>query len=541
MDSPAPRPAPAARPVRWWPLWLIVSGSGLAIALIRFWPELSYQQRNIATAQVVVIPLLLVVVWAAFFSRLRRRAKAAWLGAILGSILLACVLFRIHGVSGDLVPILEWRFRPSTRASSTSIPPTGPAPPRARPASPRPRLVHDYAQFLGPHRNGTVDGPTLAHDWAAHAPRLLWRRAVGAAWAGFAVAGDLAVTLEQRGEEETVVGYDWYSGQPLWTHADAAHYHTTIAGEGPRTTPTIVSNRVYTLGATGLLNCLDLATGHLIWRQDVPKDHGGKVGEWGVSCSPLVLNNQVIVTTGAGDGHSLAAYDAGTGTRLWTAGDDRASYSSPLAAVLGGSLQVLIFNSTRLTAHEAASGAVLWEYRWPAGHPHIVAPLVLSNDQLVVSSGYGVGSELLKVQRSPEGPWSVRRLWKSNRLKSKFANLIYHGGYLYGLDDGIMTCLDAATGERKWKEGRYGHGQMILNGDRLLVVTESGDVVLIQPAPEQLRELTRFNALSGKTWNPPALAGCYLLVRNDREAACFQLPTAETPSPHPGISPGKQP
>ncbi len=541
MHSPTRRLEPAARPVRWWPLWLIVSGAGIAIALIRFWPELSYQERNIATAQAVVITLLLVVVWVAFFSRLRWRAKTAWLSAILGSVLLTCVLFRIHGVSGDLVPILEWRFRPSTGAIASSTQPTGPVLPRAPTASLRPHLAHDYAQFLGPHRNGTVDGPAFARDWVAHAPRLLWRRAVGAAWAGFAVAGDAAVTLEQRGEEETVVAYDWYSGQPLWSHGDAAHYHTTIAGEGPRTTPTIVSNRVYTLGATGLLNCLDLATGRLIWCQDVPRDHGGKVGEWGVSCSPLVLNDQVIVTTGAGDGRSLAAYHAGTGTRLWMAGDDRASYSSPIATVLGGTLQVLIFNSTRLTAHEAASGAVLWEYGWPAGHPHIVTPLVLSNDQLVVSSGYGVGSELLQVQRSAEGQWSARRLWKSNRLKSKFANLIYHGGYLYGLDDGIMTCLDAATGERKWKEGRYGHGQMILSGDRLLVVTESGDVVLLQPGPEQLHELARFKALSGKTWNPPALAGSFLLVRNDREAACFQLPAAETPSLNPGMRQGRQP
>jgi outer membrane protein assembly factor BamB len=159
---------------------------------------------------------------------------------------------------------------------------------------------------------------------------------------------------------------------------------------------------------------------------------------------------------------------------------------------------------------------------WPGGHPHIAMPIVLPGDKVLLSSGYGTGSELLEVKQS-EGKWTVNRLWKSVRLKSKFANLFHRDGFIYGLDDGIMACIDARDGSLKWKEGRYGHGQMIEVGDVLGVMAESGDWVWVRMNPEKHEELAKFSVLKGKTWNPPALAGKYLLVRNDREAACFEL------------------
>jgi outer membrane protein assembly factor BamB len=154
-------------------------------------------------------------------------------------------------------------------------------------------------------------------------------------------------------------------------------------------------------------------------------------------------------------------------------------------------------------------------------------PIVIPGDRLLVSSGYGVGSELLQIQKDAVGAFSATRIWKSNRLKAKFTNLIYRDGFMYGLDDGIMVCLDASSGEQKWKEGRYGHGQEILVGDVLVVTAESGEVIMLDPNPQQSRELTRFSALQGKTWNPPTLAGQYLLVRNDKQAACYRLPVAQ--------------
>jgi outer membrane protein assembly factor BamB len=317
------------------------------------------------------------------------------------------------------------------------------------------------------------------------------------------------------------------SGVPIWSYAYPAHFHSTLAGEGPRATPTVAGNRVYALGSSGILNCLDLETGKPIWSKDVVQDNQAKVNEWGMSCSPLLVDDLVVVSAGGKNNRSLVAYRAATGEFFWGGGTDGAGYSSPFMASLAGVRQILIFNSGGVSAHDPATGTNLWKYHWPGGHPHISTPIVLPDDRLLVSSGYGVGSELLKVQRDSEGKLNATRIWKSNRLKAKFTDLIYRGGFIYGLDDGIMVCLDASNGEQKWKEGRYGHGQEILVEDLLLITAESGEVILLDPNPQQSRELTRFSALHGKTWNPPALAGQYLLVRNDKEAACYCLPLAK--------------
>jgi outer membrane protein assembly factor BamB len=240
----------------------------------------------------------------------------------------------------------------------------------------------------------------------------------------------------------------------------------------------------------------------------------------------LLANDLVVVSAGGHENRSLVAYRALTGDFVWGNGTDGAGYSSPCLVTLAGVPQVLIFNSGGVSAHDPVTGTNLWKYHWPGGHPHVSMPVVIPDDRLLVSSGYGFGSELLKIQVDSGGKLAATRLWKSNRLKAKFTNLVYRDGFIYGLDDGIMVCLDAANGEQKWKAGRYGHGQEILAGDVLLVTAESGEVILLDPNPRGSQELARFSALNGKTWNPPALAGEYLLVRNDKEAACYRLPLA---------------
>ena len=523
-DSPAaPLPeSPKRKPIRWWPALVILALAATAVVGIRLWPTTSFQQKNIATAQVVVVTGLLGLLWGLFFSRLPWRIRLGVGGGVVGAIALMAGLFRIHGVTGDLLPILEWRWKQPT----TMAQPVGRRSPPTTHAELLIQTTNDFPQFLGPHRNATVTGPTLARDWKTQPPQKLWSQPVGAAWSGFAVLGNYAVTQEQRGEEEMVVAYDLPTGKVRWSHADAAHYNTVIAGEGPRATPTLASNRVYTLGATGILNCLDLATGERIWSKDIIKDNQAKVNGWGVSGSPLVLDQMVIVNAGGPNGRSLVAYAAATGDFIWGGGNAGADYSSPLPATLAGVRQILIFTG-RISAHEVGSGKVLWEYPWPGGHPHIAVPVILPGDRVLVTSGYGTGSELLQIKNDADGKWSAARIWKSIRLKAKFNNVVYRDGFIYGLDDGILVCLDAADGALKWKEGRYGHGQVILSGSLLLVTDESGDVVLVEPVPQEHRELTRFPALHSKTWNPPALAGDYLVVRNDKEAACYRLPIAK--------------
>jgi outer membrane protein assembly factor BamB len=229
-----------------------------------------------------------------------------------------------------------------------------------------------------------------------------------------------------------------------------------------------------------------------------------------------------------GQRQSLAAYDCETGRRVWQAGKDKASYGSPLLAKLAGVRQILLFTAAGVAAHELETGQLLWSYPWSnAERTNCSQPLpnVGSDDQVFISTGYGQGCALLRVESSSEPPWPVQLQKESRDMKTKFTTPVLHRGYIYGLDDGILECVDPQTCRRRWKDGRYGHGQILLAGDLLLVQTEKGPVVLVEPTPEGLRELGSFPALSGKTWNNPALAGRYLLVRNDHEAACFDLPT----------------
>jgi outer membrane protein assembly factor BamB len=192
-----------------------------------------------------------------------------------------------------------------------------------------------------------------------------------------------------------------------------------------------------------------------------------------------------------------------------------------------GRPQVVIFNQGTIAGHDPATGRVLWEQAFPSEQPNVAQPLPLPGDRLLVSAGYGIGSKVFALASTEDGASAASLVWESPRLKSKFANLVRHEGFVYGLDDGVLTCLDPSSGERRWKGGRYGHGQILLVAGLLLVQTEEGEVVLVEATPDAHRELTRFAALDGKTWNPPVLVGSRLLVRNDREAALYELPVLE--------------
>ena len=514
-----PRPGP--RGVRWWPAGTILFLAGVAVAGVWAATGANHQLRNLRTMAVGVVAGVLLVLWSQLYSRLSGRTKLAVLGGVLGLVGTVAGLVRIRGVTGDLIPILQWRWVEGTQPTGPAV--TLPVQPAGAPG-PAGLAGDAYPQFLGPDRDAIVTGIHLASDWRSHPPRQLWRHAVGAGWSGFAVKGPYAVTQEQRGPAEAVVCYQLLTGQPIWAHADPAHYSTTLAGEGPRATPTIAGDRVVAQGATGLLNCLDLKTGRLLWSTNILEANGSRLPEWGVSCSPLVWNHWVIVSPGGRNERSLVAYDIDSGRFVWGGGEDGAGYSSPCLATLDGVRQVLIFDGGGVSGHAATTGQVLWRYPWPGGHPHVAMPVVLGTDRVLISSGYGTGSEVVRVSGGPTTPWRAVRLWKSLRLKAKFTNVVQKNGYIYGLDDGILVCLDAATGQLRWKGERYGHGQMILADDLLLVTVESGAIALVDPQPQAFRELARLTVFDRKTWNPPALAGPYLLVRNDAEAALYRLP-----------------
>jgi outer membrane protein assembly factor BamB len=380
-----------------------------------------------------------------------------------------------------------------------------------------------------------VRGIHLARDWEANPPQIVWQQPIGAGWSAFAVSGPWAITHEQRGDREVVVCYELLTGKIHWTHSNAGRFTSDLGSDGPRATPTVAGGKVYAQGALGVLDCLDANTGQLLWSRNIFEDNGAEVDTWGKACSPLVVDEMVIVSAGGTNGKSLVAYDRNTGQPVWAAGDDRSSYASPTVMTLGGTRQVVVVNENFLVGHELASGKVLWKHDFPsksnanaaASQPHSVG-----DDRIFVSKGYGLGGRLLKVVNQ-DGQWSVNIVWPAEEegkrvLKTKFANVVIRDGFVYGLDDGTLQCVELETGRQRWKSGRFGHGQILLAEDLILVMAEStGELSLVEASPEKFRQLGRFQALDrGKTWNNLALAGPYLLVRNAAQAACLKLPLA---------------
>lgn len=500
---------------RWW-LLAIIWMLGLAGFLILYLTADSHRQGLVMGSIGILTGCgILSVLWLLALSRLPWRVRLSVFGGIaLAGVLLVSQL-RFEGVTGDLRPIVKWRWsKPdvtvATGANIAQKPVTG-----------------NFPQFLGPNRNTTVSGVRLEPDWETHPPELVWRRPIGQAWSGFAVSGNRAVTQEQDGADELVVCHDFLTGKRIWEHRYPARYDNPLGGIGPRATPTIEEDRVYALGAKGDFFCLRLETGEKLWGHNVLDRHGASLPEWGMAGSPLIYQDLVILSVGGSEGRSLVAYRKRDGKFAWGGGSDAAHWSSPVMYEIAGKKQVLIFNYSGMAAHDVSDGSILWEYPWDTdGRPHVAIPVPVSGDRIVLSSGYGKGAEMLQVSNLANGGQKADRLWRSLHLKAKFNNYVLKDGYLYGLDDGRLTCIDVETGRRTWKSGRYGHGQNLLVGDLLLLTAEYGEVLLIEPVPEKPMVLGRFQAIEGKSWNPPALVGPYLLVRNHLEAALYRLPLA---------------
>jgi hypothetical protein len=303
-------------------------------------------------------------------------------------------------------------------------------------------------------------------------------------------------------------------------------------GEGPRATPAWADGFVFALGGRGELRCLDAASGRLVWRTNILEDAGAKNLRWGMAASPLVVGDAVIVLPGGPRGRSVVAYDRRTGKQLWSALDDKQAYVAPMQVTLLGVPQFLIVSAKRLVGLGLDRREVLWEFPWVTDHDASAAqPIVIGDRRVFYSSGYGTGAVVLELSKEGDR-FTVREVWRTNRMKNRQSSSVLHDGFIYGLDEGILACLDASTGELKWKGGRYGHGQVLLAGNRLIVTTEEGELVLVAAEPEKLREIARLPAVEGRTWNVPAFADGILLVRNAEQMAAFDL----RPAPDQNVS-----
>ncbi len=507
---------------------------------------------------VLAIPVLglSLVAAAAATSRLSERARRASIAAAILAAAGGFAFVRTGGVTGEGDSDIRWRWSPTAEERLLSLvrdePPPPPPMAAAKPAptaraaeekvdksaapapaatTPTPdpvdRKPAEWPGFRGPHRDSTIRSVRIATDWTASPPAELWRRPIGPGWSSFAVSGDYIYTQEQRGEDEVVSCYRFSTGAPVWRHRDAARFYESNGGPGPRATPTIHEGRVYTHGATGIVNALDAATGARIWSRHSATDTGAANPGWGFAASPLVFGDMVIVAASG----VLVAYDIASGKPRWVGPEGGAGYSSPHLATLDGVPQVLLLRGRRTTSVNPADGKMLWEHAWEPG-ASIVQPAVIGDRDVVINNSDtmgGQGMRRLAIARG-SGGWTVEEKWTTRGLKPYYNDFVVHEGHAYGFDGSILSCIDLATGERKWKGGRYGHGQMLLLPDQdvLLVMSEEGELALVTAAPDKFTEIARFKAIEGKTWNHPVLVGDVLLVRNGQEMAAFRLSRTST-------------
>jgi outer membrane protein assembly factor BamB len=384
-------------------------------------------------------------------------------------------------------------------------------------------MTAEWPGFRGPLRDGIVRGGLrIKTDWKASPPVALWRRPIGPGWSSFAIRGDLLYTQEQRGPDEVVACYELASGKPVWAHRDAARFWESNGGPGPRGTPTLGNGRVYTFGATGILNVLNGSDGAVVWSRNAAADAAVKTPGWGFASSPLVVGDLVIVAAAG----KLVAYDLATGTPRWFGPDGGDSYSSPHLVTIGGVTQIVLMSAVGATSVAPTDGSVLWKHSWPSD-TRIMQPAVTSDGDLLITGGDamgGVGMRRIAVAYGPAG-WTTEERWTSTGLKPGFNDSVVHDGHAFGFDGSILACINVKDGKRTWKGGRYGNGQFVLlaGQDLLLVVSEEGDLALVKATPDQFTELARVPAIEGKTWGHPALVGDVLLVRNGEEMAAFRL------------------
>jgi outer membrane protein assembly factor BamB len=392
----------------------------------------------------------------------------------------------------------------------------------------------DWSQFLGPDRNGISAETGLVDGWAGDGPKEIWRVKGGVGMSGLAVRGNMLVTLVQRDEKQFVVALDVVSGKSIWQTAVAAEYRNSM-GHGPRATPTISGDRVFAFTGEGNLVSLDAKTGRVNWSRQLLRELNGRPAEYGMACSPLVVDGQVIVTVGAPRA-AVVACDSETGKQLWTAGREATGYSSPALLKVGGKSQIVAFTGSAVLGLEPKTGKQLWRHPYQTPYDCNIATPIAIDGKIFISSGENHGSALLELSPNGDGDggnFEVNEVWTSNGARSVMRNewqtSIHLDGYLYGMDNvggaGPIThliCLEAKTGKRIWQEARFGKGNLIAADGKLIISTMRGELVIVKASPAGFKELARAKVFKGSR-TPPALANGRLYLRDDHEIICVDL------------------
>lgn len=503
----------AARIERWGAIVLIIVVMYITSRLL---------DKTIATANmglmfiIFSIPVisLSLVIWAVVTRNLPTVTRRI---CLIIFILLASgswTLLRTNGMTGDGHHKLGWRWADTSEEMLLARDVNED---RSADLPAAPDTIAEWPGFRGPGRDGIVNNVIINSEWSAKPPEELWRRPIGPGCSSFAVNGNMLYTQEQLGEYETVLCYNITNGKRVWIHKYKARFEESHAGPGPRSTPALDRNYVFTLGATGILNALDASTGSVIWSRNAAEDTGIKVPQWGIAGSPLISGDIVIV----GLAGKMSAYDLSTGNPKWTGPDGGSGYSSPQLFTLNGVPQVIFMSKSGAISIEPESGEKIWDYPWEI-QDRILQPSFIEGGDLLLS---GENKSIRRISvTQEEGEYKARELWNSSDYKVNFNDFIIHKGYAYGFDGPALTCIDLRDGRRMWRGGRYRGFQILLADQELiLILTEKGEVALVSADPLKFREIAKIQALKAKTWSHPVIAGNILVVRNHEEMVAYRL------------------
>jgi outer membrane protein assembly factor BamB len=476
------------------------------------------------------IPLVTTawVGWMVLTRRLIPAVQQAGLFVVLAVCWLYFDLQRFDGVDGSMNAEMNWRWAPTAeerylaeregQETTSTVAAAGAAPLVLQPG--------DWPAFRGEARDGKLTGVRIASNWKEQPPKQLWKHRIGPGWGSFSVIGNRLFTQEQRGKSEVVLCCDTETGKEVWAHVDDARFTEIVAGPGPRATPTFHDGKLYSLGASGKLNCLDAGTGKVHWTRDIAEDSGAKIPQWGFASSPLIVHGMVIVYAGGEDGKAVLGYKAETGVPAWLAGDLGHGYCSPQLATLAGVEQVLAVGEAGLAGFDPVRGEQLWFHDWAPqkGAARVVQPTVVSPTDVLIGTGFGIGTRRVRIGRQGKA-WTDEEQWTTQKIKPYYNDVVLHAGHVYGFDSNIFTCVAVEDGAGKWRARGYGNGQVLLLADQglLLILSETGEVALLKANPQKHEVLGKFKAIEGKTWNHPVVAHGKLFVRNGEEIACYQL------------------
>jgi outer membrane protein assembly factor BamB len=388
-------------------------------------------------------------------------------------------------------------------------------------------LCADWPQFLGPNRDGVYSGDDIADAFAAGGPPSVWEKNVGAGFSGPVVANGRLILFHRLGGKEVVEALDAATGKPIWKFEYATSYRDDFGfDEGPRAAPVVSGGQVYTFGAEGMLHCLQFAGGGKIWSLDTHREFGVSKGFFGAAGAPLVEGSRIFLNAGGKSGAGLVALDKDTGRVLWKATNDEASYSSPIVATFGGKPHLLAFTRAGLVGADPASGEIYFQFPWRArtqASVNAATPLVIG-DLIFLSASYGTGAAVLRVNGS-----QLEKLWSGDdSLTNHYSTSVYHDGNLYGYHGRqeygqSFRAVELRTGKVRWSEDKFGAGTVTRAGNRLLLMRENGELVMIRAAPDRFEALSRAQILPGTVRAYPAIANGLFYARNGNTLVCVRL------------------